>query len=387
MSALGVLDLSNNNLSGTIPECMRNISSHLGILDLKNNSFSSTIPDIFTECYILETLNFNNNDMEGPVPSSLVRCKMLQVLDLDLGNNKINDTFSHWLGTLPELQVLVLRSNKFYGPVRVSKAKNSFSMLRILDLSNNNFSGSLSRRYFENLKAMMNVSESARGFQYMVDQYYQYSIMVTMKGVDIQMEKILSIFATLDLSSNKFEGRIPDMVGKLKSLKVVNFSHNNLIAHIPLSLENMTELESLNLSSNRLKGEIPKQLTNLTSLSVLNLSYNQLVGPIPQGNQFGTFQNDCYIGNLGLCDFPLSKKCGNGKALEPTTLHEEDGSASWFDWKICMMGYGSGIVIGLSMGYIVFSTGKPEWFVSMVEKKHSRKVKRLTRSRRPRRTT
>ncbi|KAL5763562.1 hypothetical protein ACOSP7_019826 [Xanthoceras sorbifolium] len=385
MSALEVLDLSNNNLSGTIPKCMGNISSRLKVLALKNNSFSGIIPDTFSECDSLETLDFNNNDLEGHVPPSLVHCKELQVLDL--GNNKINDIFPHWLGTLPQLQVLVLRSNKFYGPIRVYKAKKSFSMLRILDLSNNNFSGSLSMRYFENLKAMMNVSESAEGWQYMGDQYYQNSIMVTMKGVDIQMEKILTIFTTMDLSNNKFGGRIPDMIGKLKSLKVVNFSHNNLIGHIPLTLENMTELESLDLSSNRLEGEIPKQLTSLTFLSVLNLSYNQLVGPIPQGYQFGTFQNDCYIGNLGLCDFPLSKKCGTGEAPEPTIFNEEDNSASWFDWKMCMMGYGSGVGIGLSMGYIVFSTGKPEWFVSMVERKQSRKVKRLTRSRRRRRTT
>ncbi|KAL5830645.1 hypothetical protein ACOSQ3_020113 [Xanthoceras sorbifolium] len=392
MSALQILDLSNNNLSGTIPKCMGNISSCLEVLDLKNNSFFGTIPNTFAECDSLETLNLNNNDLEGSVPPSLVHCKELQVLDL--GNNKINDTFPHWLGTLPELQVLILRSNKFYGPVRVSKAKKSFSMLRILDLSNNNFSGSLSRRYFQNLEAMMEVIEyreslfyRRRKLEYMGNQYYQNSITVTMKGVDIQMEKILNIFTTIDLSSNMFGGRIPDMIGRLISLKVVNFSHNNLIGHIPLSLENMTELESLDLSSNRLEGEIPKQLTSLTFLSVLNLSYNQLVGPIPQGYQFGTFQNDCYIGNLGLCDFPLSKKCGTGEAPEPTIFDEEDNSASWFDWKMCMMGYGSGVVIGLSMGYIVFSTGKPEWFVSTVERKQSRKIKRLTRNRRRRRTT
>ena len=34
-----------------------------------------------------------------------------------------------------------------------------------------------------------------------------------------------------------------------------------------------------------------------------------------------------------------------------------------------MMGYGSGLVIGLSMGYIVFSTGNPRWFVSRVERR------------------
>ncbi|KAK2639933.1 hypothetical protein Ddye_027728 [Dipteronia dyeriana] len=177
----------------------------------------------------------------------------------------------------------------------------------------------------------------------------------------------------MDLSRNKFRGRIPDVVGKLNSLIVLNFSHNGLIGHIPLSLENLTEIESLDLSSNKLDGKIPGQLTSLTFLSVLNLSYNQLAGPIPQGNQFNTFQNDSYFGNLGLCGSPLSEKCSNDKApdSEPTRFPEEHNAWSWFDWKIIMMGYGSGIVIGLSMGYIVFSTGKPWWFVSLVERKGS----------------
>ena len=46
-----------------------------------------------------------------------------------------------------------------------------------------------------------------------------------------------------------------------------------------------------------------------------------------------------------------------------------------------MMGYGSGLVIGLSMGYIVFTTGKPWWFGSMIE----RNVIKLTGRRRRRR--
>ncbi|WOG87281.1 hypothetical protein DCAR_0206504 [Daucus carota subsp. sativus] len=68
-------------------------------------------------------------------------------------------------------------------------------------------------------------------------------------------------------------------------------------------------LESLDLSSNRLEGEIPQQITNIYSLSRLNLSCNQLSGHIPQGYQFNTFENDSYVGNLGLCGNPLSREC------------------------------------------------------------------------------
>ncbi|MBA0789559.1 hypothetical protein Gotri_028076 [Gossypium trilobum] len=113
----------------------------------------------------------------------------------------------------------------------------------------------------------------------------------------------------MDLSNNHFCGKISEEVGHLYSLQMLNFSHNNFTGPIPASFGNLVELESLDLSSNKLSGEIPAQMTKLTFLEVLNLSNNNLVGPIPHGNQFETFNNDSYRGNLGLCGLPLSKQC------------------------------------------------------------------------------
>jgi Leucine-rich repeat (LRR) protein len=134
--------------------------------------------------------------------------------------------------------------------------------------------------------------------------YYQDSVVVTIKGKKIELERILTIFTTIDLSCNKFEGEIPKLLGRLTILRLLNLSHNSLTSHIPLSLANLSALESIDLSSNKLTQEIPMQLTSLTFLSMLNLSQNQLTRPIPQGKQFGTFENDSYDGNLGLCGSP-----------------------------------------------------------------------------------
>ncbi|XP_052883630.1 receptor-like protein 7 [Gossypium arboreum] len=103
-SALEILDLSHNNLSGTMPQCFGNLSDSLKFLNLKKNKFYGTIPPTFAKGCQLSNLNLNGNLLEGPLTPSILNCKGLEVLDL--GNNKINDTFPHWLGSFPQLQVL-----------------------------------------------------------------------------------------------------------------------------------------------------------------------------------------------------------------------------------------------------------------------------------------
>ncbi|XP_031276485.1 receptor like protein 22-like [Pistacia vera] len=356
-----ILDLSYNNLNGTIPKCMANLSS-THVLDLQKNRLYGSIPGIFARGNHFRTINFNNNALEGSTPRSLVNCTMLEVLDLR--NNKIIDSFPYWLGDLPKLQVLVLRFNKFYGfECGSSEFNSSFPMLRILDLSHNNFSGRLPTRFFENLKALMNLVEAKRKLNYIGEKYYQDSVGMVVKGFEIRPEKIVTAFTTIDFSNNCFHGEIPNSIGKLHSLRLLSLSQNSLIGHIPLSFENLTALEALDLSSNKFVGEIPSQLVGLTFLAKLNLSQNHLVGSIPRGNQFETFQNDSYSGNPRLCGFMLSNKCDIDEAPQPESsiAHDEEHHISaWLDWKVIMMGYRSELSLGLSIGYIVFSTGKPQ---------------------------
>ncbi|KAL1103327.1 hypothetical protein V6Z11_D05G432300 [Gossypium hirsutum] len=302
-SSLQILDLSYNYLSGTIPQCFGNLSNNLQFLNLKKNKFYGTIPPTFVKGCRLSNFNLNGNLLEGPLTPSILNCRGLEVLDL--GDNKINDTFPHWLGSLPYLQVLVLKSNHMHGSLRVNSSKSSpfFSRIQIFDISSNYFSGPLPVRYINSFKAIINLEKIGSEFLYMgvydlTDRdFYTYSIEIVMKGQDRKLVKIFTMWMIIDLSNNQFEGEIPKVIGKLNLLMGLNLSHNNLNGGIPTSIGNLTSLEWLDLSSNRLSGTIPNRLADLPFLSSFNLSKNQLHGQIPQGKQFNTFGNDSYEEN------------------------------------------------------------------------------------------
>ncbi|GLT25996.1 hypothetical protein SLA2020_010900 [Shorea laevis] len=393
-TSLTVLVLANNRLGGKIPECLGNLSA-LNILDLRMNKFHGRIPNFFEKNYWLKTLHLNGNQLEGILPRSLVNCSKLEILDV--GNNNLNDTFPHWLGVLPSLKVLILRSNRFHGAINNSMPAFYFPQLRIIDVAQNDFMGLLPSNYFKILKGMRDVAPADKVKLEYIDYYtgclkdgscryiYKDSVNVVMKGLVVDLVRILKIFTTIDFSSNQFHGPIPDELGELNSLLLLNLSHNSLNGQIPSSLGKLAELESLDLSSNKLEGRIPEQLTKLTFLSVLNLSHNELVGHIPEGKQFSTFSNDSYIGNSGLCGFPLTKKCGEPRPPSPQ-FDEKDDSTAVFEWKFALAGYGCGLVLGLSLGYIAFTTGKPWWVVKKVEKYQQKLVGRCNRSHKQRKT-
>ncbi|QHO26615.1 receptor like protein 22 [Arachis hypogaea] len=377
ISSLEVVDLSNNYFTGTIPQCLSNLS-YLEVLDLRMNKLYGTLPDTFSMNSNLKTLNLYGNQVEGHLPKSLSNCTELEVLIL--GNNRIEDTFPYWLQNLTSLKVLVLRGNKFYGPVGNNlTTKHPFPSLIIFDASGNNFSGLLPKDFIENFQAMKNVVHAEVGsvLSYMNSRFYsaisyetqpEYanSLIATVKGVSRAYTKIPTIFVYIDLSENKFEGEIPNIIGELHALIALNLSHNKLIGSIPQSMGYLTELESLDLSSNMLTGRIPNELTNLNFLGFLNLSSNHLVGQIPRGRHFDTFQENSYQGNMGLCGFPLSIQCN--KILEEEPLSSPTNQAEekfGFGWEPVAIGYGCGTVFGIGLGCCVFSIGKPQWLVTI----------------------
>lgn len=356
VKSLIVLQLDNNNLVGKIPSCLGNFSNDLMILDLKSNNFRGIIPEMSSR---LKKVDLSQNQLQGKLPRSLANCTLLEVLNL--GDNQIDDSFPLWLGTLPELQVLMLRSNLFHGTIEKYTTNSEFPKLRIIDLYNNSFAGDLPLEHFKNCDAMKFKVDKLKYMNAILlpliggwTLYQNYDITITNKGTTLSYEKVSNLITFVDLSSNKFTGKIPNSIESFKNLQSLNLSNNFLSGSIPTVTGNLTALESFDISKNNLTGKIPPQLAGLGFLAIFDVSFNHLTGLIPQGKQFDLFQNDSYKGNMALCGLPLSKKCGKQPTPSPQLSSEEDDDSDSFlnvvDVIIVSIGFGSGLIVGIIYG-------------------------------------
>lgn len=84
---------------------------------------------------------------------------------------------------------------------------------------------------------------------------------------------------SLDLSDNKLTGSIPSLT--FPQLNVLDLNQNHLVGSIPSTLMSCHSLIKLDLSRNHLSGSIPDSINNLNDLILVDLSYNSLTGPFP----------------------------------------------------------------------------------------------------------
>ncbi|TXG49576.1 hypothetical protein EZV62_025451 [Acer yangbiense] len=119
---------------------------------------------------------------------------------------------------------------------------------------------------------------------------------------------------------------------------MLNLSWVNISSPLPDSLGNLSALAHLSLYECKLQGAIPSSIGSLTKLVHLDISSNNFRGELPIS-----------IGNLG--------------SLQHLKKGDQGSSESKFafDWIIVLIGFVSGLVVGVILGNEFF-TNVTEWF-------------------------
>ncbi|CAM0948007.1 unnamed protein product [Alopecurus aequalis] len=374
LSLANKLDFSHNQINGSLPNNMENMSLHYLLLDgnqitsemptlprnlisfsISNNALSGHIPGSICESQQLQDMDLGSNHLEGEFPRCL-RMRKIRSLDLsnnmfsgefpiflqsctnisflDLSGNKLSGRLPTWIGDLVTIQYLRLSYNMFSGslPLSITNLREMYDF----NLAGNRFSGDIPWN-LSNLRSMAQKHDFS--YQPLFDNFP-----VVTKRQELFYGDRISDMVTIDLSLNFLTGVIPDEITSLGSLMNLNLSWNNLTGKIPHKIGSIPSLESLDLSYNKFSGEIPLSLSNLSYLAWLDVSYNNLSGRIPSGTQLDTLYDSnpfMYSGNKGLCGPPLQQNCSGANDGDNKICAQVP------DTRFFHIGLGSGFVVGL----------------------------------------
>ncbi|XP_070014504.1 receptor kinase-like protein Xa21 [Nicotiana sylvestris] len=135
---LDAIYLGQNQLSGSLPNCLGNVTS-LREMQLGSNKLSSNIPASLWSLKDLVVLDLSSNNMGGSLPPEIGKLKAATHMNLSM--NQFSSGIPIEIGGLQNLVYLSLRHNKLQGSIPGSM--RNMVGLEFLDLSHNNISGTI----------------------------------------------------------------------------------------------------------------------------------------------------------------------------------------------------------------------------------------------------
>jgi Leucine-rich repeat (LRR) protein len=133
------LVLINNNLNGTLPAEIGNLSALKTLIILDNPLLSGSLPTEIGNLTELTRLVLHENDFSGSIPTSIGN--LTKLTELTLSGNQFSGSIPAEIGNLSLLDKLLLGENNLSGTIPSSLG--NLNVLTRLDLNDNDFSGAL----------------------------------------------------------------------------------------------------------------------------------------------------------------------------------------------------------------------------------------------------
>ncbi|XP_010474054.2 PREDICTED: leucine-rich repeat receptor protein kinase EMS1-like [Camelina sativa] len=273
---VGMLFLNDNEFSGLIPDTLL---ENIMVLDLRNNNLSGTIPR-FVNTVFIQYLLLRGNKLTGHIPKDI--CRLSSIKILDLANNNLS-------GSIPSCL-----NNISFGRSGFYKYGYAIATGGLVNERGSYFGSLVLPTEFD--------PEYSSDLEFMIE-------FASKSRYDSYTERSFNFMLGLDLSNNELSGELPTELGDLRRLRALNLSHNSLSGLIPESFSNLADIESIDLSFNALRGPIPQDLSKLDYMVVFNVSYNSLSNSIPTQGKFSTLDETNYIGNPLLCGLVINRNC------------------------------------------------------------------------------
>jgi Leucine-rich repeat (LRR) protein/tRNA A-37 threonylcarbamoyl transferase component Bud32 len=279
---LETLDLSTNRLSASIPRNLGNLTK-LTTLYLDINQLSGHIPREIGDAVNLRYLALSENRHSGSIPNNLGN--LTKLILLNLIQNELSGHIPQEIGNIKSLSTLALAFNNLSGALPSGLCAGG--QLQLLSATDNNLVGALPPTLLS-CKSLVRVRLERNNLEGDITGMGAHPNLVY---IDISSNKLFGKLShrwgecynltMLRASNNNITGVIPSSIGKLSQLGVLDISSNKLEGHIPPEVGNITSLFSLSLSGNILHGNIPQEIGSLIDLEYLDLSSNNLYGNIP----------------------------------------------------------------------------------------------------------
>lgn len=259
LTNLGDLFVDYNQLSGSLPSNIGDMVT-LGNLDIQFNAFSGSIPSSLGDCSLMENIVMESNQLTGSIPASLGQ--LTGLFQINLGSNHLTGSIPPELGDLTQMDFFTVGGNDLTGPI--PSELGNLTLLTSLDLSENQLTGSIPPE---------------------LGQLTLLTFLVLgpnqLTGTIPSELGNLTGLTFLRLSGNHLSGSIPPSFGHLTNLYLLEMDHNGLTGSIPPELGQDVLLQYLALHDNQLDGTIPTELGNIPTLQNLSMDNNLLTGSLP----------------------------------------------------------------------------------------------------------